>query len=275
MMSTTLAAPPVYCLISDCHGAFHTLIRLLNAVPKPCQLILLGDEIDRGPHSRKVVEFAMQNAIPTCAGNHADLCVAFYRNSRAHCHHLYDRGVWLDNGGDVAVTNWNTLDKRGGADIPGWEMRRDESIGGRVPDDVLDWMEGLPAYILGPEDLLDENGKRALFSHTGYGLDADKGNWYQALWGRFPCGDGPFATNDEGAPIDDGLYRVFGHSLTKTPVVTNTYAWIDCGAAYGKRGYGNLTALLWPSKQVITVPYDETPVKPTFRVSSGGCITDK
>ncbi len=164
------AAPII--IATDIHGAYFTLLRLLNRAPKGCRLMLGGDLIDRGPHSRKVVEMAMEHRIPTVVGNHCDLALSFYRGSRAHCNHRYDHGVWLDNGGDKAVMGWNSWDSRKLSDR---ERLQAEGLRGRVPEDVLDWMEALPAYLL-PDAAPDATGRHLLLSHTGYGLDADKGD---------------------------------------------------------------------------------------------------
>jgi hypothetical protein len=260
-------------LLTDTHGCFYTMLRLLNACPKPARVILLGDLIDRGPHSRKVVEWAMRNAVPTCCGNHEDLALAFYKR-RVHCANMYARDVWLDNGGDVAVRGWPTIDRRM---LTGPQAAQAEFIGGRVPDDVLEWMERLPAYII-PDAEPDANGRKLLASHTGYGLAADRGDWFRALWGRHAEGDGAFVPvprgpdEDDGDEGDDGYYRVYGHTAERQAVVTETWAMIDTGAAYGSRGLGTMTALIWPTKQLITQPYDETPCTPTFTISAGGCI---
>ncbi len=87
-----MSAPLI--LISDVHGCYYTLVRLLNrclALHPGAQLVLLGDLIDRGPHSRRVVEFAMRNQIPTVMGNHEDLALAYSehhrRGYRAHAWH--------------------------------------------------------------------------------------------------------------------------------------------------------------------------------------------
>lgn len=249
---------PVICL-TDIHGCFYTMIRLLNQCPKPARLVFAGDEIDRGPHSRKVVEFAMQNALPIVMGNHTDLCVDFYRPEKSKCGSFYERGIWLYNGGDKAVRNWPI-----GPDNParkGHFGSQDEYVGGRVPDSVLDWFEGLPAYLT-PSDQLDENGRKLLVSHTGYGLEADDGGWFGALWGRHEHGDGRFP--------DDNYYRVYGHSIQHGgALVTERFANIDTGAAYPDDHL--LSALLWPSKVVLTQPYDESQVEPTFKVVDG-CI---
>ena len=243
----------VLCL-SDLHGAYFTMLRLLNAAPRGVRLVFGGDLIDRGPNSRAVVEFAMANAIPTVRANHDDLCLDFYR--RGKCHEFYDRDVWLSNGGHETAANWPEIDRKS------IHWRRDQWAGGRVPDAVLDWFEGLPARLF-PSDELDANGLRLEVSHTGYGYKADEGDWFSTLWGRHEEGDGEFP--------DDGAYRVYGHTPQKAAVVTDRYACIDTGAAYTSRGYGVLSGLLWPSKVVLTQQYDESPVKPTFTIKDG-CI---
>lgn len=243
---------PILC-ISDIHGCYYTMLRLLNAAPKPFKLVFLGDLIDRGPHSRLVVEFAMTHAIPTVCANHEDLALAYSAHARrgykAHCTNYYERDIWIYNGGDKALKSWDLT-----------EQNRREGL----PKDVLDWMASLPAYLY-PSEELDANGRRLLASHSGYGLAADESNWFQALWGRHVHGDGEFP--------DDGLYRVFGHTPALTPEVTDTYTMIDTGAAYASRGFGHLTGFVWPTKETITVPYDESPVQPAFTVAKGGCIS--
>ncbi len=114
-----------------------------------------------------------------------------------------------------------------------------DSFAGRVPLEVLKWAEALPIYI--KEDNL-------LISHTGHGLMADKGGTFQALWERskqFPA---------------DGLFRVFGHTQEEEPIITDTYAMIDTGAAYKHHGYGKMTCFLWPEKTYVQQEFCESPV---------------
>lgn len=50
-------------MISDIHGCIEPFDRLLTKIqysPDQDQLILLGDYVDKGPHSNKVVERVMQ-----------------------------------------------------------------------------------------------------------------------------------------------------------------------------------------------------------------------
>lgn len=255
---------PVLCL-SDCHGCFYTVVRLLNAAPKGVQLVLLGDLIDRGPHSRQVVELAINHAIPTTSGNHEDLALAFYHRAY-HCRGLYEDGIWLDNGGKETARNWPDVDDSQPGDTPARRRMLEyyRRVGGQVPDSVLDWMEGLPAYLC-PSTQTDEGGLSLLASHSGYGLAADKGDWFQALWGRHVHGDGEFP--------DDQYWRTVGHTPMKAAQITERWGYLDTGAAYASRGGGVLSALLWPSKVILTQRYDETPVVPRFTILPGGLLT--
>lgn len=219
--------------IGDVHGAFLTLQSLLSKHPGH-RVILLGDLIDRGPRSREVVEWAIVNNIETVRANHDDLCLAYSPHYdlgyRAKCASLYDQDVWLWNGGDKALKSWGNPE--------------------HLPRAALDWMSNLPPYIILDQE---SEGRKGLISHTGYGLDADKRNWHRALWGRFPD-DGEFVyEKDTGKEIDDGYYRIFGHNRGRVPEVTSTYAMVDTGAAYP--GYGKLTAMIWPSREIVQVDY--------------------
>lgn len=218
-----------YLIASDIHGSFETLMKLVAEHGDGRQLILLGDLIDRGPRSREVVEYAMEHKTPTCGGNHEDLAVAYSKHQRlgykAHCTRYYDRDVWLNNGGDMALQSWHG---------EWW-------LGSTLPKDVLDWMAALPPYLI--IDTPNAAGQKLLCSHTGYGFSADKGDWLTALWGRIGYDRGNFP--------NDGYYRVIGHTKRREAHVTKTYANIDTGCAY--EGYGKLSALLWPECTTVSV----------------------
>ena len=248
-------------IVSDVHGTFYTLVRLLNQVVAKypgAQLVLNGDLIDRGPNSRKVVEFAMDNSVPNVLGNHCDLALAYSAHSRlgykARCSSYYDRDVWLWNGGEATLDNWPRYRTMENDNVPFQD-------GCEVPTGVLDWMQQLPAYLTFPSAPVDERGLKLLCTHNGHGLVANQGDWYHALWAR-----------DIDFP-KDGWFRVFGHSPVKTAQITETFAAIDTGAAYSDRGGGNMTAFIWPTKETIVIPYDEDPmVIPAFTVPNGVLI---
>ena len=216
-------------IVSDIHGCLQTMLALIAKHGKGRQLICLGDTIDRGPDSRGVVEYMMENGVPTCGGNHEDLAVAYSAHTRrgfkSRCGDEYDRDIWLSgNGGREALKSWDA----------------DPRVG--LPDNVLNWMVNLPPYLLFDGLLL---------SHTGYGLDADKGNWLRALWGRHPDSGAFTHAPKTGKPVDDGLFRVYGHTKTRKVELTKTHVNIDSGCAY--EGYGILTGFLWPEREIVQV----------------------
>ncbi|MDX3909810.1 MAG: metallophosphoesterase family protein [Sphingobium sp.] len=81
--------------IGDIHGRADLLIDLLrridnddaDSIPCPTELILLGDLVDRGPQSRKVVELAMQlsqsSAVHFLKGNHEEIFIRAARGEVA------------------------------------------------------------------------------------------------------------------------------------------------------------------------------------------------
>lgn len=200
-------------IISDIHGCYWTMVRLLRTIsqqyPEEGELVLLGDLIDRGPHSKQVVEFAMNHKIPVVMGNHELLALWALtlgdKDGKA-------REAWYMNGGEATM----------------------KSFGGRIPNRVVRWMADLPLSM--------DRGK-LLLSHTGH-VPADC--LETSLWARgmaFP---------------DDGRFRVFGHTPQSEPLITEKYACIDTGAAYRKQGFGKMTAMIWPSKEIVQQEYNET-----------------
>ena len=74
-----------YWFIGDIHGEISLLEKLLSAILKhdPREIIFVGDYIDRGPHSRKVVERIMELEVPVVClmGNHELMMLNAYEDS--------------------------------------------------------------------------------------------------------------------------------------------------------------------------------------------------
>ncbi len=134
-------------LISDIHGCYNTLRRLLRQCPDE-PIVFCGDLIDRGPDSASVVQFAMEQKIPTVAGNHEDLMLFAHGRKSVR----YDSPMlWMMNGGGYALKSWK----------------------GKVPAKVLAWVEKLPLQI--------DHGE-LLISHTGVGNNSPSREY--SLWSR-------------------------------------------------------------------------------------------
>ncbi len=145
-------------IISDIHGCYNTLRRLLKKCPDEA-VVFAGDLVDRGPDSASVVKFAMEQKVPTVIGNHEDLML-FYHDRPSVGYE--GRDLWLFNGGATTLESW----------------------GGTVPDAVLDWVEKLSMQLdVGP----------LLISHTGVGSSSNRmaSLWHRADSDGFPD-DGRF-----------------------------------------------------------------------------------
>jgi len=70
-------------LVGDVHGCFKELKLLLAKCaykPKTDRLILLGDLVDRGPHSVEVVQWARNRGIECLSGNHDEKYARFHKH---------------------------------------------------------------------------------------------------------------------------------------------------------------------------------------------------
>jgi serine/threonine protein phosphatase 1 len=134
-------------LVSDVHGCYHTLMRLLAKCPQDHEVVLLGDLVDRGPYSAQVVDWAIKNSIRCVKGNHDHMMAdSILRNGRD-----YDPGVWTMNGALETLRSYDDKSK----------IRTHAQ-----------WIDSLPVYI--------KEGK-LLLSHTGHGTAQYE---FDAVWSR-------------------------------------------------------------------------------------------
>lgn len=108
-----------YNVIGDLAGNYLTLQALLKKMPEG-EPISIGDMCDRGPRSKDVIEFFMNNG-RALLGNHEHLLVSHYRRDG-----YYESGIWYYNGGTIT----------------------DNSFGGCVSENVLNWIETLPKHLI-------------------------------------------------------------------------------------------------------------------------------
>jgi serine/threonine protein phosphatase 1 len=220
--------------IGDIHGRHDLLISLLETIKRqadqqPYRLVFLGDYIDRGPDSAKVVasvrelQGASPNDVICLKGNHEDMLLQSIGRPLG----TYS---WIENGGDAAMASW------------GVEEPFD------IPLDVLAWMEGLPT--------LWEDDKR-YFVHAGLypGLDISRQTDQYKLWIRDKFLDSDF---------DFGKHVVHGHTPDRGgPQLFGNRTNLDTGAVFG----GPLTAGVFNNEQggpiaIIQARADAAVIKP-------------
>lgn len=125
--------------ISDIHGMYDQFITLLRKIDDRDQIIFLGDYIDRGPDSKKVLDLLMilkrnQNCI-FLMGNHEDMMLDYFEGTNR-----YMDGVWFYNGSLYTLKSFNY----------------------DVEDEYLNFIRGFLLYYE-----LEIKDKKYLFVHAG------------------------------------------------------------------------------------------------------------
>ncbi len=211
-------------IISDIHGSYKTFKALLKKCPKQ-QVVVAGDIIDRGPSSKDLIKYIRNENISVILGNHESMAI----------NAMKDPMGWLINGG------FCTLASYGIANFPA----PTEDLGPEFLDDIK-WLKSLP-YYLNFEDIKDINNRHLVISHAScvnqYPFEnMDKLAIEELLWNR-----------NENPDVIEGVFNVFGHTPKKEAVIAEHFAMIDTGCSYNE--YGDLSALIFPEKEVITQKY--------------------
>ena len=117
-------------IICDVAGQLEALETLVSGMPKD-DVVLVGDLVDRGPDSKGVIEWAMQNAETVLMGNHEHMMLDWLQNTG-----IYDEGLWHMNGGYYTMNSYGAKDN----------MSID-AVKKLIPVDHLAWLKALPTYL--------------------------------------------------------------------------------------------------------------------------------
>ena len=205
-------------VISDIHGCFHPLLRLLERLAPGADdtLVFLGDYIDRGPDSAWVVEhlICLRRQLPrliTLRGNHEAMLLSFLRG--------LGKQQYLIHGGLETLRSYGLEAGCRAEDFP----RR---------------------HLLFYQELLSYwEDEHVIYAHAGIepGVPLSQQRARALFWGSGNCmaADAVFPK-----PV------IHGHFFRREPVVEAQRIGIDTGAVYG----GKLTALILPEKTFVSEP---------------------
>jgi serine/threonine protein phosphatase 1 len=209
-------------VIGDVHGYHNPLLSLLEAIAPDSddEIYFLGDLIDRGPDSAKVVEFVRQQGYPCLRGNHEEMLLAALGSGKVAQEFLQS---WLYSGGNNTLISYDY----------------------NVPQEHLDWFRALPTYL----DLGD-----VWLVHAGVhpNIPLEEQNAEQFCWIRreFHTMEQPFFANK---------LIVTGHTITftfpgvKPGEVAAGPGWLDIETGVYHEASGWLTALDITNKLVYQV----------------------
>ncbi len=204
--------------VGDVHGRADLLQRLLTQIEAdladedgPAEIVFLGDYVDRGPESRRVLDLLVElkmragGAVTALKGNHEAALLGFLENPATGA-------AWAEHGGLETLTSYGVAPPAGagGAD---WAAARD-AFARALPADHLAFLEGL--------DLWAERGDY-VFVHAGVrpGAPMEAQESRDLLWIR-----SEFLERDTRL----GRVVVHGHTPGEAPVVTPYRIGVDTGA---------------------------------------------
>lgn len=222
--------------ISDIHGCHDELMALfarLPIEPERDRLVFLGDYVDRGPNSRKVVEqvMAWQARYPHwvfLCGNHEDeMLKALRYNGRTH--EWFD--LWYGQGGRETLLSYVP----GRLDVHQARLLQASDL---IPPDHLAWLDALPRYFEDDAYIYVHAGLRP--GKTPRETDPD-----DLIWIRDEFLDSDY---------DWGKKVIHGHTPTRNfePDVRRNRINIDTALCYSPRN--KLTAIELPAERFYFQP---------------------
>ncbi|WP_345969481.1 metallophosphoesterase [Sulfurimonas sp. HSL1-6] len=217
-----------YCIIGDVHGYYDKLMRLIAQLPKEAQLVFVGDLIDRGPDSAKVIAFVREGGHLCVRGNHE----TFMLSQRPENGRRWEADdaylLWMQNGGDATLASY------GLHNYPSLRQEGSSPLLAPFFRDIA-WLKTLPYYL--ELEGCSVAGRRVVVSHASVSRI-----WPKRLSDREAFNRDVLINRDPPAPLP-GIYNVFGHTPFRTPKLYDYAARIDTGPYL----YGTLSALEVPS----------------------------
>ncbi len=208
-------ARPVFA-IGDIHGSYALLIQLLEKLERldpDADIVCLGDYIDRGPDSGRVIQLLYSRAskLPdrfVCiAGNHEEMLLTFLGDpERAG-------PLWLRNGGGTTLQSLGitgVVERTKPEDfvkVAGW-------LADALGPERLDWLMRCPRY-------WQSGNVGAVHAGANPALPLQKQARQTLLWGH---------PDFLLVPRADGMWIVHGHIASAEPSVTAGRISVDTGA---------------------------------------------
>ena len=234
-------------IIGDVHGHFDTLKALISKLPKNSEFIFVGDFVDRGLHSKEVMEFIRTNNYKCVLGNHEKMMIDYgtsvIKNYPKHHYTNYYLSDWLYNGGK------QTLISYGIASIDNYDKKllcveNKERFEAFKSD--IEFLKTLPYFIELP---IKKDGKPIVISHASMAdiwhlaKDEKKQNKFEeyVLWNR------------KNPKKDVEIFNIFGHTPIKHIDTSKHFINVDTGCYIkNKTGYGRLSAYCIETNEIIS-----------------------
>lgn len=231
-------------IIGDVHGAYDTLVKLVENLPKNAELIFVGDLIDRGNKSKEVIEFIRKNNHRCVLGNHEQMMIDYgtsFIKSYPKSTNPSFMHTWYNSGGDATLYSYNLIKYTNGLSCV-----EDEEGMEKFKNDI-EWLKELPLYIELPQTI---NNLPVVITHASCG-DV----WHQH---DDPAGMKTFREyallHRKPPKIESKIFNIYGHTPVEFGVeIEDNYVNVDTGCYIKKHGYNELSAYCAQSGEVVSV----------------------
>ncbi len=195
-------------IIGDIHGCYNTLLKVFERLKGIKEIYSVGDLVDRGRHSKAVVEFCIRNNIKPVKGNHEDMMIKAIDNSDKVLGFLFkDAELYYYNGG--RETQYSYISSRLFSNFK--KFKQELKTSGHY-----EFIKNFP---------LSYEFKKVILSHAGI---IEKGDDISILWNR-------------STPAQLDKLQIFGHTpLNEMVYNVDYYCNIDTGCVYKNK----LTAVI-------------------------------
>jgi len=233
-------------VIGDVHGQYKTLISLVKKLPKDSRLIFVGDLVDGGKNSSKVVKFVRENGHLCVMGNHEMMMVSHANKLAKGCGDgvsSLPSNVWFTNGGIDTLLSYGMIQLKQGKPVSlDCDKRKLETL-----KEDIKWMESLPLYI--ELDIPHKSSKPVVISHAPISSVWNLRN----LDSAFNFFSKVVTTNRRNPNENTPIFNIFGHTPVEFgPEVKKHYVNVDTGCYKEKPGYSKLSAYCIESGDVFS-----------------------
>ncbi|WP_241517598.1 metallophosphoesterase [Campylobacter blaseri] len=220
-------------MIGDVHGEYEMLLELVDIIPKKSRIIFVGDVIDRGSGSKKVLEYIKTNKFECVMGNHEFMMINAVKIFLKHDKYeiYWSSYPWFNYGGKEALISFGI-----NINYPSNKISEKER---EILKNVLKFLETLPLYL---ELNLTKNNLPVVISHAFIGE-----HWHRkddkkiieevALW------------NTKMPYRECKIFNIFGHTPHEDVLEIYNCVDVDTGCGFGKK----LSAYCVESGEVLSV----------------------
>ena len=240
-------------IVGDIAGRYNELMKLVRKGRDQFgdfSLVSVGDLVDRGKDSDKVVEyFRMTDDAYAIKGNHEDMFIDFVKGDERY-RKAFGWSVYLNNGGKTTIESYYKRAVENAVIDPSVKLTDEqyEAMAESVPKEHIEFLESCPTFI----EHEDSFGKIYITHapiHPASDLERCKGYLLEDEWSlcwnrspskRIPGVDMQFHGHNANRDVEwnkDGQ-GVYGCNMD---------------TSFGRK----LTGVLWPSLETIEVDYQE------------------